>query len=146
MRSAAGPWSLLQVAAAAGVTERVARTCTARGYLPRAGLRPRDIVRLRVAATLLNAPRPASVTPAAGAAVIERRNRRALDLVDQALDATPRQDTAMVVVTPADAVLASNPLLAAGLIAECGSDPVLVLPVGAWIAHLPPADPPGGGS
>jgi hypothetical protein len=128
MRAPGGRWSLAQVAAHAQVTHRVARTCVQAGYLDPQDLRQGDVTVLKVAAALLDAPRPAGPRTETSDAA-DRRNRQALTLTRQVL-AAPERDAVLVVV-PAQAHLARG-LALVGLLAEHRTQPVLLLPVGEW--------------
>lgn len=133
-RPARGRWSLLQVAADAGVTERAARTCVARGYLDAKDLGRSDVVLLRVAAALLDAPRALDGQPRASLSVRSAtRDQRALAETTRLLAAATVSAEAMLMLSPDEVLVVDNALLAAGNILRFGPVPVLVLPVGAWI-------------
>lgn len=136
MRDPAGRWSLTQVAAEAGVTSRTARTVVAAGYLDADRLGYRDIVMMRVAAALLEAPRPAGLTRDAAAEQTKVRNFEALRLTRSVLDdPAPAKETRLAVL-PASVRLATDAFTLMGAIGEAATSPMLLLPVGEWALAL----------
>lgn len=132
MRDPHGRWSLAQVAEHAGVTHRVARTCAQAGYVDPTGLQQQDVTVLKVAAALLDAPRPSGPRTATSQAVTQR-NQHALNLTRQMLDA-PQHD-ALLLVVPTTAHLASG-LAVVGLLSQYQAEPILLLPIGQWALAL----------
>lgn len=133
MRPADGRWSLLQVAAAAGVTEKVARMCIARGLIAGDQLTAADIVPLKVAVALLRPPRPYGAGPEKPT---DRRDHHAVELAQQVV-ADPDLREALLLVTPSDASLARNALEAASALHQGIDQSLLVLPVGRWVSSEP---------
>ncbi len=136
MRSADGRWSVSQLTVEAGLTPRVARTLVAAGLLDPAGLRETDVVVARVAAALLDAPRPPG-SRAASAAAVARRNDLALQLTREVLAERPPAADATLAVSPDDAQLSRNPMALIGLVGQLADRPLLLLPVGLWARQLP---------
>lgn len=129
MRDPAGKWSLSQIATAAGITYRTARTLVSLDYLDPDSLGSRDIVRARIAAALLDAPRPAGLNRNEATAATAVRNQRALELTAQVSDSN---EEATLVVLPGEVHLAPKSMTVIRYIDEFSGQPMLLLPVGAW--------------
>ena len=129
MRDITGRWSLVQVAAEAGVTHRTARTLATAGYLDANNLRYRDIVMLRVAAAALDAPRPAGQTRTETHDTALARNFEALRLTRTVLDNPTPSREATLVLSPTKAALFEDPFKLMGHLRDLNT-PTLLLPVG----------------
>lgn len=136
MREPLGRWSLTQVAAEAGVTHRTARTIATAGYLDPDNLTYRDVITMRVAAALLDAPRPNGQTRTQSADTTTKRNFEGVRLARTVIDdPNPDRETRLAVL-PHTARLATNAFALMGAIGEAGTDPVLILPIGEWVHRL----------
>lgn len=141
MRSITGRWSLMQIAQAAGVSHRTARTVTDRGYLDSQRLQITDVLMLRVAAALLDAPRSSGLPRSGTTEDIERRNHDALTATRTLLTATrspdPMRNVAdtWLLITPTTAALEPDPF---EVVRRLKGDPTstLLLPVGRWVEEL----------
>lgn len=132
MRNVGSRWSLLQLAAAAGISHRTARTLVTAGYFNAEALDHRDIVPMRVAAALLDAPRPTGEPRQSPSDQTLRRNFAALSVVRTFVsDPTPKTET-LLVVRPHDTRTVDNPMSAIGVLGDMGDQPMLVLPIGQW--------------
>lgn len=135
MRDLTGRWSLVQLAHEAGVTHRTARTIVASGYLDPNNLTLHDIVTLRVAAALLDSPRPTGEPRNTASPATTRRNNEALRLARQvARHTTPSKD-ARLVITPTTATLVDDPFDLVTILRR-ETDPALLLPLGEWAQEL----------
>lgn len=135
-RPTGGPWSLLQVRTAAGVTEALARSAHRAGLINTRRLVETDIVTLRVAASLLSAP-----TALDGTSRVQQeermatRNRMAMFITREII--ADGDTSGYLLVFPDEAMRAEDDLALAGALRKRPTQPVLVLPVGAWLAALP---------
>lgn len=136
IREAGGRWSLQQVHLEAGVTLAVARTVARKGMIDPDALTEGDVVTLQVAAALLEAPRP-SGSRTQTAATVAARDEQALAATREVL-ARPTVDAATVLlIAPDGAEVAADLLGLMNALSSRRGQPVLVLPVGEWIAGLP---------
>lgn len=124
----------MQVRTAAGVTEAVARSAHRQRLIDATRLTQDDVVLLRVAAALMTAPLPLD-----GRSRVEherdlaRRNDLAMRI---ARDSVARREGpgAHLVVFADEVSPASSLIEVMGLLEKRPGAPVLLLPIGAWIA------------
>lgn len=139
-RGRAGFWSLVQIAAEAGVTRGVARAAVARGYIPATTYSTSDIVMLRVAAACLAYPDPAEPTPPRHSPEARRPGRRD-DLVlrfARAILGDSRADAGAAVLFAGSHVEPCDRGVDLPYVMSRFDDaPVIVLPVGRWRLRLP---------
>lgn len=136
MREPGGRWSLTQVATAAGVSHRTARTVATAGYITPENLTDKDVVLLRVAAALLDGPRPSGTPRNEAADALIQRNFEALRLTQLVLnDPAPNKDVRLAVL-PQTARLAQDAFSLMGIIGDTKAEPLLLLPVGEWANEL----------
>jgi hypothetical protein len=141
LRQPGGRWSLQQVYIEAGITLSVARTVVRKGLMDPDALTEVDIVVLRVAAALLDAPRPFGQARTQAAETVQSRDEQALSLTRDLLAGDRVDPAAALLVSATEALLAPDLLaLMNGLAARRGST-VLMLPVGEWVAALPSRQP-----
>lgn len=133
-RETHGRWSLAQVAAEAGITPRTARTIAAARYIDPDRLGYKDVLAARVAAAVLDAPRPAGQTRTESRDTTTRRNHKAVQLARTVIDSPTPTREAFLAVLPDGVQLVENAYQAIGAIGNLGDQPLLVLPVGEW-AH-----------
>jgi hypothetical protein len=149
LRTPGGRWSLSQVYTEAGITLAVARTVVRQGRIDPSELTEDDVVVLRVAAALLEAPRPLGMPRNQTAETVRKRDDRALALTRDALASRSEHPMstaqATLAVFPADVIMArtSFQLMAAVEEQVLRGDAALLLPVGAWIAALRSNEPVG---
>lgn len=135
MRDPSGRWSLAQVAAAAGLSRQTARTVVSAGYLNPEDLHYKDIALAKVAAALIDAPRPAGMNRHDAADAITKRNFEALTLARRLLDdPTPSRD-AILRISATEAVFHKSPSRALADLEDL-TEPALMLPLGAWVTEL----------
>ena len=135
MRTIHGRWSLRQVAAEAGISHRTARTLATNGYLNATHLGYKDILLARVAAALLDAPRPHGAHTPDTPDTTTTRNFEALRLTQTIADnPTPSTDTRLL-ITPTTATLEADPFDIVAALRKT-TDPVLALPIGHWAQEL----------
>ena len=131
-----GRWSLRAVSQAAGLTESSARSLVRLGYLDPADLHEVDIVTARVAAAVTATPAPGVVRGRNIPVEVSERDKTAVALTRQALNgATPLH--ALLVVSAEAVTYLGSPAELTALLAELPAQPLLLLPIGTWIAELP---------
>jgi hypothetical protein len=137
LRQPGGRWSLQQVYIEAGITLSVARTVVRKGLMDPDALTEDDVVVLRVAAALQEAPRPFGQPRTQAADTVQTRDEQALALTRDLLAADRADPSAALLISAEEAALAPDLLaLMNGLAARRGAT-ILMLPVGEWIASLP---------
>lgn len=131
MRDPSGRWSLTQVAAAAEITRQTARTLVAAHYLDAGNLGYKDVPLAKVAAALLDAPRPVGLSRQDTADAVTKRNFEALALARRVIeDPSPAKDATMV-VTSDQVTLYDDPFALMGHLRGLTVTATL-LPIGAW--------------
>lgn len=135
MREPFGRWSVTQVATEAGITPRTARTLVANGALNPHLLGYKDVLIARVAAALLDAPRPAGQTRTEAASVTDARDAQALAHAREVIDSPSASRDTMLAVLPDEARLVEG-MKVFGAISDMGDRPLLLLPVGDWAHSL----------
>lgn len=136
VREVGGRWSLQQVYLEAGITLSVARTVVRRGMLDPDALTEDDVVVLRVAAALLEAPRPEGARTQT-AEVVAARDEAALLLAREAVSRASVDPAAVLLVSPDQATLAADMLGVMNALAARRGETLLMLPIGDWITALP---------
>jgi hypothetical protein len=139
-----GTWSLVQVAAEAGITRGVARTAVLRGYLPAHGYAESDVVLLKVAAVCLAMPDPSTPIAPKNSPEASRPGRRdaAVLRYTRAIIGDSRADPgACVMLAGSAADAADRPDDILDVLTRLSPAPVTVLPVGAWCRMLPSRNP-----
>jgi hypothetical protein len=132
MRDPSGRWSLTQVAVAAGITRQTARTLASNNLLGDVtNLSSKDVLCARVAAHLLDAPRPLAMKPADARDAVIKRNFDALALTRRIIDNPTPPSGAVLLITPTTATLHESPFKLMADI-EGVQVAVLLVPVGAW--------------
>lgn len=131
-----GPWSLVQIAAEAGITHRTARTLVANNVLNAHRLGYKDVLVARVAAALLDAPRPAGLNRTEAAAATEDRDREVLNHARHIMDDPTPDRGVLLAIAPDGVRLITNPMQAMGVLGDMGSQPLLLLPLGEWASNL----------
>jgi hypothetical protein len=131
-----GHWSLTQVAAEAGITPRTARTLVASNVLNLHRLGYKDVLVARVAAALLDAPRPAGLNRTEAAAATQARDTQAIAYAREVIDTpAPSADTRLAIF-PDEVRLVTESMKIFGAIGDMDDRPLLLLPVGKWALAL----------
>lgn len=136
MREPFGRWSVAQVAAEAGITPRTARTLVTNHVLNPHMLGYKDVLVARVAAALLDAPRPTGQTRTEAEPVVRVRDNRAIAYARQVINSTASGDTAMLAIFPDDVELIEESMKVFAALGNMDDRPLLLLPIGKWAAAL----------
>ncbi|MGV8845827.1 MAG: hypothetical protein ACOH1Y_17510 [Propionicimonas sp.] len=94
-----------------------------------------DVVILQVAAALLDAPRPSG--PRRSHQHHQARNEQALALARAHVRDRPANPDLQLIITPDGAGIAENLIGLMNALSQAAAVPLLLLPLGAWIAALP---------
>lgn len=130
-----GTWSLTQVAKAAGIKMRTARTLVNAAWLPEGNLTVEHVLIARVSAALLDAPRPPSEGRGPMTAPVQDRYRRLLDEVYRLLG--DPNTAALALISPTETLLARTISRAMSFLEEQDvPQAVLILPVGKWAEEV----------
>lgn len=130
-------WSLLRVCREAGLTEATGRAMVRLGHLNPADLDESDVVAARVAAAITGAL-PAPGTVRARNAPTEVSDRDALAVLRaRRIASAGVNPEAYLVLTTSTVRLATTTCEVAALLDACAGEPLMLLPIGAWVTELP---------
>ena len=135
MNTTGKPWSVTQVALGAKISMRTARTLVESQWIPSKTLTGDHVLIARVAAALLDAPRPEGVSRSGADASTHDRNRQLLDRA-YALLSEPNP-AAVALISPNEVYVAETNFKAMAFLEDQpGNEAILLLPVGRWAKEV----------
>lgn len=132
-RDTRGRWSLRQIASEARLTLRTITRLADLGWIDATNLGYRDIAVSRVAAALLDAPRAPGTSREQAPTVHAERVSQALALTRDLAARADKIDDQWLIIT-AEVSTLGNALAVANAVSQ-QTQPVLLLPVGAWVTE-----------